>query len=660
MKKTIFGILFLFWLGAILTIFYVVQKPDFLSILHGLKNILFTVGIPVWMLLLSACIGSYFMPHSAGTEERLSLGSAIGMGILGLAGFGLAISGWATQLNLIILAVGLTGYFLYTGKVQQVWLESQQLADELKNSAKKVSVWIPISSAIAIGLALIMGLAPPIEDFDALLYHLTVPVWWLRDNAIYPSTSVGYWVPHTVEGSYIYLLVFGADSASHLIHLIWLVLTMLLVWHWARQIATEAVAWNSIAIMLTMPSLLWLASWAYNDFTLAFTGTAVIYAVWRWQDVQDDRWAIVGGLMAGLAMGAKYQSFFMPVIGGIFFMFWGRSTLQQRFKTIFLFGLSAFLLAFIWYARNWIWMGNPIYPFAFGGKQWDIFLTAVQPGIPGSGMGYDLKQILLLPLTATLGTKDANFFDGRFGPFFLILFPLAIWYVIAAQQESIHKRRAYVAISALTLTGIVSWVMGVINISSLFQGRYLFPSLIPLTILLSMGLSQIAILDKPRLKISFIFQSILAIAVVTNLFNFSLFTLLRNPLSTALGMTTRQQYMEKVQPGYARALQLVNSLPESSHIYLLFEPRSYGMTAYVEPDSLLVNLEHNLWLYNSPEKVFNLWKSQGYSHILLSREGEDFKLKDKPQIRAQLQQIEEWLVKVGETEEGEYELFKIP
>lgn len=659
MKKILANTLFIAWLTVILTLFYIVQKPDFLMIAGGLKNFLLTIGIPAWMVLLSACIGFYFMP-TADNIERITFGAAIGLGILGLAGFGLAISGLATKINLTVLALALTVWFLYSGVVKTVWRETAQIMVEMRNSARKIGGWIPVSALAAIILAFIMGLAPPIEDFDALLYHLTVPLWWLRDKAIYPSTSVGYWVPHTVEGSYIYPLVFGVDSASHLIHLIWLVLTMLLVWHWARQISNEATAWNSIAIMLTMPSLLWLASWAYNDFTLAFTGTAVIYAVWRWQDTQDNRWAVIGGLMAGLAMGAKYQSFFMPVIGGILFVFWGRGTISQRVKTIFFFGLSALLFAFIWYARNWIWMGNPIYPFAFGGRQWDSFLTAVQPGVPGSGMGFDWKQILLLPLTATLGTKDANFYDGRFGPFFLILFPLAVWAILTMKWENLSKKRAVFAISILTLTGVISWVMGVINISSLFQGRYLFPSLIPFTILLSMGLSQATALDAPRFKTSFIFHSLFALAAITNLFNFSLFTVLRNPLSTALGMTTRQQYMESVQPGYARALKLVNELPETARVYLLFEPRSYGMEPYIEPDSLLVNLEHNLWLYQSPETVFALWKSQGFTHILISRGGEEFKLREKPEIRKQLVLIESWLVKITETEEGEYVLFEIP
>ena len=41
MKKFFFALLFVLWLTVILTLFFVVQKPDFLNILAGLKNLLF-------------------------------------------------------------------------------------------------------------------------------------------------------------------------------------------------------------------------------------------------------------------------------------------------------------------------------------------------------------------------------------------------------------------------------------------------------------------------------------------------------------------------------------------------------------------------------------------------------------------------------------------
>ncbi|MHB8779657.1 MAG: hypothetical protein ACYC6R_18145, partial [Anaerolineales bacterium] len=105
MKKFFFALLFVLWLTVILTLFFVVQKPDFLNILAGLKNLLFIIFLPFWMTVLAACIGSYLLPNADPTE-RLILGSAFGLGIFGLAGFGLAGLGLAKAgiLWIILLA----------------------------------------------------------------------------------------------------------------------------------------------------------------------------------------------------------------------------------------------------------------------------------------------------------------------------------------------------------------------------------------------------------------------------------------------------------------------------------------------------------------------------------------------------------------------------
>ena len=657
MKNKIVPILLLTWLLILLTLFYIVQKPDFLSISAGIGNFLLTILIPTWMILLSLNIGSYFMPD-CDSIERVIFSSAIGMGIFGLAGFGLAISGWANQTTFLLIFIILTAYFGYTRKLESVWVDLRQTVISIKESAKTIPAWIPIAVGTSIGLAFLMGLAPPIEDFDAMLYHLYVPELWLRGGGLFLSKAVGYWVPHIVEGSFVFPLVFGVDSAAHLIHLFWLVLTMLLVWHWAGKISNTSTSWHAVVIMLGMPSLLWLASWAYNDFTLAFTGTAVIYSVWRWRETKNIRWAVIGGIMAGLAMGAKYQSFFMPVIGALLILIWERGTFIQRIRTSAIFSAATILFAFPWYLRNWLWTGNPVYPFVFGGRGWDSFLSSFQPGISGTGIGYNLPKILLLPFTTMLGTQDANFFDGRFGPFFLILFPIAVWSFFKVKDDK--GRSALVIIYLLSLTGIASWTLGVINIQGLFQSRYLFPSLIPLTIPLAMGLNALQEFDTPRLKISFIFRTILAITVFINLFNFSLQTILRDPLSVALGMTSRQSYMESRQQGYTQALELIASIPNEASVYFLFEPRAYGMQADVVPDSVLANFEHDLYIHGTYEKAFDAWKAEGYEYVLISQTGADFALENKPEIRSQLEQIIGLMREVGETRDGDYILYRIP
>ncbi|MBI5354312.1 MAG: glycosyltransferase family 39 protein [Chloroflexi bacterium] len=655
LKQYSLALILVFWLTIILAMFFVVQKPDFFSILPGLWNLVLIILVPLWMALLSACIGSYFLEDSI-PEERLILGSGTGMGIFGLAGFGLAILGWAKPMSVLTLLIALTVFFLYKGKVQQTWKDIQHVKTEMTTSLEGIARWIPVSAGVGLVLAFLMGLTPPIEDFDALTYHLTVPVWWLKDGGLVSVQSLSYWYPHLVEGSFVFPIVFGVDTSTHLIHLFWLVLVALLLWLWAKQAWNHAIAWDSIAILLSMPTLLWLASWAYTDYALTFTGMASLYSIWKWQDTRSRKWISISGILAGLAMGVKYTSFIIPLVIVALIILWGQGKLQ-RIKGLALFSLTAGLVASPWYIRNWVWMRNPFYPFAFGGRYWDTFLAQWFSGA-GSGIGFNFKEIFLLPVTAMLGIKDTNYFDGRFGPMLLILLPLAIWAIWQTYLEKKEgQQRAFLAIIFLSLSGIAFWVIGVVSSDHLFQARYLFPSLITGIIPLSVGLNEIYKLDTSRLKISFIFRLMLGIVVLMNLFNFGLFTIIRNPIAVAAGMISRQQYVKSQQPEFAGAVELVNHIPNDSKVYILFEPRSYGVNVFVEPDVINSHFPHDVWLYATPEKIIASWVEQGYTHVLIRNVTNDETPANEILL---LQQTESLLVKIGETPQGDYALYKIP
>jgi hypothetical protein len=573
------------------------------------------------------------------------------------------MAGWAKPIVLWAILFILTGYFLFTGKLRLAWRDTRHYTRELAASVKDIALWIPISAGIAIALAFLISLAPPIEDFDALTYHLTVPSWWLRDGGLALYSWILYWHPHIVEGSFIWPMALGLDTATHLIHLLWFLLTISLLWYWARQLWDNFIPWHAILILLTMPSLLWLASLAYTDYALTFAGLATLYSLWRWQSAQNTRWLLIGGLMAGMAISVKFTGFVVPLVGGFLVLCWGQGFLQ-RFKKALYFSVTCILIASPWYIRNWVWMKNPVYPFVFGGPFWDSFLAQAFSSA-GSGIGLDIAKLVALPLTATLGTQDTSFFDGRFGPFILILSPLALYaFWQARKEQNSQQQRALLAIGLFGLVSVIAWTAGVIHTAALFQTRYLFYSIIPMAIPLSLGLNSLYKLDTARLKISFIVRCMLACVVGVNLLNFGLQIIVRNPLAVAVGITSRQDYIKNRQPGYASALSLVNGVPQNAKIYLLFEPRSYGMNVTVQPDAINANFAHDVWLYQTPEKIVESWKLQGYTHVLLSKTGAEFIFKNETMLTSQdellLGKVGALLIRVDESQGGNYILYKIP
>ncbi len=655
-NKYLSPLLMLFWLELILIGFYVVQKPDFMQIRGGLANLFGILLLPLWMTILSAALGSALLP-ACSAAERLILGAAAGLTLFGLAGFGLAISGLAKPPLLAAALLLLTALFFFNGRLAQLRADFNSLAAELTESAQSAPGWILLALAAAFSLAFVMSLAPPADDFDALLYHLAVPALWLRHGKLIPSPDVTYWYPHVVEGSFVFPLAFGFDTSAHLIHFLWLTLTMLLLWQWIRRAWNDSIAWNALALLLTMPSLLWLAAWAYTDYPLTFGGIAALYSIWRWSETKDARWVACGGVMTGLALGAKYSSVVVPLAALALIFVWEKEN-RARIKNGLIFSAVSLLVASPWFLRNWLWTGNPVFPAVFGGRFWDSFLARHFPAST-PGIGFDPLQLLLLPLTATLGFRDMNFFDGRFGPFFLILLPLALWAHWKFRPAAQEQRRALLALSLFGLAGIALWVLGVVKSERFFQARYLFPALIPLTAPLAAALNRLTQLDAPRLKVSFVFRFMLALTVFINLLNFGLQTLARNPLAVPLGIVSREEYLQRAQPNYAAALRLTKRLSPDNSLYLLFEPRSYGMNVATQPDILNLNFLHDLWLYKTPQAVAAAWRARGYNYALLSRPGARFILADHPQEAALLEQTLSLLVRAAASPDGNFVLYRI-
>jgi hypothetical protein len=265
-------------------------------------------------------------------------------------------------------------------------------------------------------------------------------------------------------------------------------------------------------------------------------------------------------------------------------------------------------------------MGNPIYPFLFGGKYWDAFL-AVHYAQPGTGIGFNLREFVLVPLTITLGQRDANFFDGRIGPMWLILMPACLWVLWTHRKANESRALNLPAIFGAASLGV--WLAGVITSSALWQSRLLFPALLPLAPLAALGWESFTRLDTPRFRFSFVFNTLVVLSITATLLDFGLFVLKRNPIAVTLGMTDRQAYFEQFQTSYGDALSLVSHTPPDAHVYFLFEPRSYGMSRSVTPDPINQNLAHDFFLYHTPENVLHAWKAQGYTNVIYQRAGDE-------------------------------------
>lgn len=661
-RKFLVALAIIAWSGFVVTVYLVVQKPFVLQVADSLIDLAWTFLVISLLVLNALALGLFTVGRlvSGVTQDAalLALACGIGLGELGLLGFVLAAIGASDFFLLLATQLLILGWSAWKGILPSAFSLAQNSIVQIQLSMSLLPRWMRWAVILAIILTFFRTLLPPADAFDALLYHLTVPDLWLRDGGLRPYNIPHYWFPGLVEGMYFWGLGFGSEIVTQQIHFTYALLTMILIWHWTQRLWDNLTAGWALMLLVSIPSLFLLASWAYTDLTLIFFGLAMLYTLAYGKEQNDRRWWTLSAISAGMAMGVKYTSFVMPVTAVLLIAIWSFPRKRMLFTEILKFGLISTGTGLIWYLRNWIWMGNPIYPFLFGGRYWDEFRAAWYAG-SGTGMGWDLGALILLPLTVTLGYQDANGIDADIGPLLLLALPFALWAFATKPSVDRFQKTSRLTISLFALFGFAFWIYGYITTKNLWQTRLLLPAIVTFVIPASAGIASIRRQDTKRLRLSFIVSMIAALSIYTNLFDTALSLIARNPLAIATGTRTSQSYLESYQPGYADALQMVSETRPNSRIYFLFEPRSYGMTRNIQPDPILDNFSHDVFLYDTPENIVLAWKTEGYTHVLLNRRNARFILEVTNQ-ESLLEQTTVFLTPVAASKDQNYELLEIP
>jgi hypothetical protein len=666
LKKYI-GVLFLLWTGALIVLYYVVQKPGLLNILAGLLDTLWTVLVATLLLFNAYGLGrrllSVFRFRAQDSIDCLLLGWGMGLGALGLLGLFFAAVQLANKNLLTAVQIIIAVFFLLKGDLQELHAGVRKLTSYLNLSIGPYGVVTKIALTLPLVFAFLLTFVPPFEAFDAVFYHLAQPAMVLREGGLHVvDTPPQFWFPNLSENIYLWALGMGSERAAQLIHLMWAVLAALLLWYWSLKGWNTEVSRKSLLLLAAMPALPMLASWAYADMALVYYAMAALYGYTEFRKTKATTWLVIMAVMSGIAMSVKYTSFVVPLSCGLLLLL--ERPFRGAIQHVLQFSVIAVLTALPYYARNAILMGNPFYPFVFGGRFWDSFL-ANWFADRGTGIGWNLAQLVLLPVNTLLGHRDANFFDGRMGPLFLLLAPFTIWILLARTRRGPEESGSLLAIGVFCLLSFAAWAVGVINSSALWQARLLFPALIPFAIPSALAWDSLKAFDTPRLRISFLFNVVAVIVITLTLIDNMIFVLQRNPLAVATGVQTREHYIERINPSYAALMTLMDQLPKQVNIYSLFEPRTYGLPRLTHPDAIVSNFAHDVYLYHSPAEIVQHWKSEHYTHILVYERGQDFMEefatnKFPPATQQILADTLSRLTLISQTPDKVYSIYQIP
>jgi hypothetical protein len=630
--RPILSVAFLVWIAFVLASFYVVQKPlsaqDAPDVADGLAAF---VSAPAWGAITDAflnfmtavvigfaalCAGTrvgLLEPSAAGDSpvsaraEFWIVCAGLGFGIVSLGTFLLALLG---ILERPVLLLVLASLILAGGRTTLSSLRSDLPVLRMV----RLPLVLKALLGLSVLLSLLAALSPP-TAWDALVYHLTVPARALARGQLTPLDDI---IPHENFPQFmssLYLLAMGikGDIAGQCLHWLFGILTLGLLALTSERFYGSAAVPYAIVLALSVPMLLLLSAWAYNDVALAFYIVAAVYCFGRWRDTNHGQYLTAAACMSGFAMGLKYTSFVLP-LGIVALAVWEMR--RRAIRPLLAFGLIAGLVAAPWYLKNLIFTGNPVYPFLFGGTSWDN-LRSVWYARPGTGIGFDLLTLVTLPVTVTLGYRDANFFDGRTGPLLLMVLPLLL-----LNRPKVDR---FVAMSLLFFG---FWTAGVMETASLWQSRLLLPALLLLIPPSAAATSRLGQFDQPSFSLRRIVTTVAILVLGVNLFTQIVDFAKLNPVAFIVGAETGEHFLLRQTGSHAAAMAAVNQLPESARVQFMWEPRSYLAQRAVRADPLLDALPHLVATTGSVDAGVRRLKSEGFTHVLVWETGAKFAIEN--------------------------------
>lgn len=356
---------------------------------------------------------------------------------------------------------------------------------------------------------LLSALTPP-TSMDEMMYHLTVPKLYFQHHSVYniPEIMRASWVM-TQEMLFTLGFVLKGDILAKLFHFLMAMLTTLAVYSFSRNYQSRGASLLAALTFYSTPMVLWLSTVANNDLGLTFFAFMTVYGAVKWLHEKQGGWLNLGAVFCGLALGTKY----LGVLGfaAIMPMMLSSNSVYRRkgaLRSIAAFSVIAFLVASVWYLRNYLYVQDPIFPFLnniFHSRYWAREYWSMD--LAQFGMGEGIINILLIPWNLTF---NSIYFSrvGYIGPIFLMTIPLLL---AEAMRSGIKSPMKYL----LIYCGIffVFWAL-----SSQYL-RYLIPIIPLLSILVAYAVYGLEPIFPGN-----IFKAILACIVMILFLNLPFFT----------------------------------------------------------------------------------------------------------------------------------------
>ena len=352
-----------FWFAlfaAALAAYFLGNKPLYYIALN-LRPIAFALVFAVSFCGFGAPFAQWLYPQKSKTDQILA-SFALGLGLTALFTFILGIFGIVNAMIYSLWALSGIAIFVYTTLKRWFPFHNHQT-----NSFSTGLNFLAVLIIVPFILQLIPPLVSPPVSTDALEYHLLIPKIFLKIG------KIGY-IPSLLESNYpcmaeyIYLLILplAGDIVCKSIHF-WT--GIFLLFAMGRLIAKASPDSSRLlgpALFLSMPVAVIVFAWAWNDlffvfFLLLSLGYLLDYHMAD-EKKRSTHSLLMAGIMAGMASWMKY-TFVMVLFAFILLTLAATIRWKWKWQNLLWFFTPIGLISLLWFIKNWIFTGNPVYPF---------------------------------------------------------------------------------------------------------------------------------------------------------------------------------------------------------------------------------------------------------------------------------------------------------
>jgi 4-amino-4-deoxy-L-arabinose transferase-like glycosyltransferase len=511
---------------------------------------------------------------------------------------------------------------------------------------------------LALTTSFVLALAPPL-GWDALAYHFTLARQYaLRGDLAVDPVNVFMGMPQVGEMLYTLAVLLRGEGSAQLLG--WLTSALAVIGLSSltgRLIGSRWAPWSA-AILFSAPTLAVWPAWGYVDFLTfgAMVATLTVLTIWL-RDGQR-RSLVLAGILAGVAVSAKYTALSVPVGAGLAILV--SAPRSRRLTDALLFTVTAAVVFAPWLLKNAILTGNPVYPLLIDTPEMDAWrhLFYSRPDLIQRDVWHTLGR---LPDAVLFGRYGIEHSDATLSPLWLLLPAIGglAWRRLAADQA----RDARLMATAFGGAYLVWIVLGQVSQFGALP-RLFMPVAAPLMVLAVLGLAAAPALNGPQLRFSWVLQAVVGLVLVVAAGLVGLGFAERQPLLYLAGRQTASDYKRSWQGWYQIAIETVADLPDGARTEFLWEPRALECPERCRADVIADRWYHLGRTLGGADRIVAHWRDLGFTHVLINSGAAEYVRHDPTslhtpddwrllaEVRADLRLVHDF--------GGAYQLYEIP